>query len=222
MTNKIAIFDVDGTLIDSQSQQLFLKYMRRKNLINFIAYFRIMVWFILYKLGLIKNPKEIMDYAFSFLNSFEDERISKLVNDFFTNDLKAHLFPDAVALVKKHQENGDQVFLVSNALEYIVKEIGRYLNIDIDNCIGTKLEVKDGLLTGHILGDMVYSSNKITVIRSAFERNQVVPEETWGYSDHISDIELLKFVDHPTAVNPDRQLKEEFETRGWPIVQFKL
>lgn len=221
MPNKVAIFDVDGTLVDAQSQQLFLVYMRRKGLVSLYSYYRILTWFVLYKMGLVKDPKPIMNYAFSFLKGFEESRMTMLVDDFFRTNLQSHIFPEMDKLLRNHLAKGDRVFLVSNSLEYIVRAIGKYFGLEKHFCIGTKLEVNSGLLTGFIEGDMVYSSNKVTAIKNALAENSISPEETWGYSDHISDIEILNFTDHPHAVNPDSSLRAEALKRSWPISQFK-
>ena len=43
-------------------------------------------------------------------------------------------------------------------------------------------------------------------------------EAIYAYSDSIYDLPLLKFSDNPTAVNPDRKLRNEAEKNSWIIV----
>ena len=42
----------------------------------------------------------------------------------------------------------------------------------------------------------------------------------FAYSDSITDLPMLEAVGHPTAVNPDRNLRKEASARGWPILTF--
>ena len=45
-------------------------------------------------------------------------------------------------------------------------------------------------------------------------------QQCFAYSDSITDLPMLMAVGHPTAVNPDRSLRKEAATAGWPILTF--
>jgi len=81
--NELVIFDLDNTLIKKQSQALLLAYVLKKRLISPFFYFIIMTWFIFYKLGLVKNPRKIMEYSFSFLKGKRVISFRKIIDDFF-------------------------------------------------------------------------------------------------------------------------------------------
>lgn len=44
-------------------------------------------------------------------------------------------------------------------------------------------------------------------------------EEAFAYADSIQDLPLLALVGHPVAVNPDQELLNEAELRGWEIIK---
>jgi hypothetical protein len=44
--------------------------------------------------------------------------------------------------------------------------------------------------------------------------------DCYAYSDSITDLPMLELVGHPYVVNPDRQLRREATSRGWPVLQF--
>ena len=46
------------------------------------------------------------------------------------------------------------------------------------------------------------------------------PERVLRLPDSITDLPMLAAVGHPTAVNPDRALRREATTAGWPILSF--
>ncbi len=46
-------------------------------------------------------------------------------------------------------------------------------------------------------------------------------EQSHAYSDSVTDLPLLELVGHPHAVNPEKELKEVAEERGWPILDFR-
>lgn len=53
-------------------------------------------------------------------------------------------------------------------------------------------------------------------------RRRLFPEaytQTVFYADHISDLELLEFVDVPICVNPDARLRRIAKARDWKILR---
>ena len=45
-------------------------------------------------------------------------------------------------------------------------------------------------------------------------------ERSFAYSDSITDVAMLQTVGHPSAVNPDRELRRQAVARGWPVLVF--
>jgi len=215
---QLAIFDIDDTLVNGQTQQLLLKYLRGKKVVSFGVFFKISLWFVLYKLGLISNPKKIMEYAFGFLKDWPITKMDGLIDDFFENNLKIKIYQKGLEEVKKHQKEGREILLVSNAIEPVVKKIAEYLQVK--NYICTKLEVTNGKYTGRIEGSMVYGQTKVPLIIDFMSKNGYEFKETWGYGDHLSDIHYLEKVTHPFAVNPSKKFLKEAKLRNWPVLYF--
>ncbi len=63
----LVILDLDNVIVKGQSQKLLLNYLFKRKLIGYWYFLKIYLWFVFYKIGLIKNPKRVMEYAFSFL-----------------------------------------------------------------------------------------------------------------------------------------------------------
>jgi HAD superfamily hydrolase (TIGR01490 family) len=216
---RLAIFDIDGTLIKGQTQQLLLKYLRKKKVVSFTVFIKINLWFVMYKVGLISSPKKIMEYAFSFLNDWPIGRMNELINDFFDNDLKPRIYKKGIDEIGEHQSHNRIILLVSNAIEPIVKKISEYLQVT--NYICTKLEITNNKYTGKIEGDMVYGKNKVPLIQKFISTNNIDINNTWGYGDHASDVFFLEMISHPTAVNPDKKLAKIAKLRNWPVIYFE-
>jgi phosphoserine phosphatase len=41
-----------------------------------------------------------------------------------------------------------------------------------------------------------------------------------AYSDSVSDMPLLTAAGRPVAVNPDRRLRRQARSNGWPVLTF--
>jgi HAD superfamily hydrolase (TIGR01490 family) len=215
---ELVIFDIDGTIVRGQSQRLFLKYLLSVHKIKLSFYLKLMMWFVLYKLGLVKDPKKPMEYAFSFLKGKSVEEIASLAHEFFEKVLKENIYSDVLDIIKEHRSLGREVMLVSNAAEPIVKELALYLNVTQYIC--TTLEIEDGFYTGKI-GDTVYGEHKTDMIEQFFKIHDWNLNTAWAYGDHLSDQSLLSIVKHPVATNPSSSLSKIAHKKHWPILVFK-
>lgn len=216
---ELVIFDIDGTLLKGQSQKLLLNYVFKNKLIGFLTYLKIYLWFILYKAGIEKNPKKIMEYAYFFIQGKTEADVELIIKDFFNTTLKKYIFNEAVDVINSHKLNGRKIILLSNVVEILVREIAN--SLDIKDYIGTKLEVIDGKFTGKILDEIVYGKEKIMHLDNFIKNNDLSLSGSWSYGDHISDLCVLEKTEHPFAVNPDNDLRREAKKNNWPILIFK-
>jgi len=85
--------------------------------------------------------------------------------------------------------------------------------------MATRMVVEDGKYTGDI-AFYCYGEGKAQAIRELAAREGYLLEHSYAYSDSITDLPMLDLVGHATAVNPDRALRKEATTRGWPVLTF--
>jgi HAD superfamily hydrolase (TIGR01490 family) len=176
---------------------------------------------LLYKLGISKSSKEvihIMNYSFSFSKGEPEEKLENLINEFFDKDIKNNIFSEIINIIKKHKAEGRELLIISSAIDAIVGRVAKFL--EINNYIGTKLETIDGKFTGKILGDIVYGKNKIDFAKDFISENNLDFKNSWVYTDHHSDLDLMALSSNPHAVNPEKTLKKEAEKRNWPVLMF--
>jgi len=216
--NELVIFDLDGVIIKGQSQLIFLDYVFRKRLVSLFFYLKIFSWFVFYKLGLVKNPKKIMDFSFSFLKGKKIEEVDEIVEVFLKEVLHKFIFSEIIDIINEHKAKDREVIIVSNGADILVKKVADFL--DIKNYISTRLEITNGKFTGKILGDIVYGKNKVKVTNEFIKKNNLDLYNSYAYADHISDLDLLLMVSNPFAVNPDNLLFAEAKKRNWPILMF--
>lgn len=213
---ELVTFDVDGTLIDGQSQSIFLKYLLARGYVSHSFFLKLWPWFILYKMGLVKDPRKPMEYAYSFLRGRSVSEIADIAHDFFESTLQGLLYATAVDVIRKHQSDGREVMLISNTTDIIIKEIAQHLGVSSFAC--TTLEIEGGHYTGKVI-QIMYGSQKVEAVRRLL--NERHSKNTWAYSDHVSDLELLSLAEHPVAVNPTPALSRAARKRGWTVVSFR-
>jgi hypothetical protein len=100
-----------------------------------------------------------------------------------------------------------------------VKPLARHFGVS--GVIATRAEVgADDRYTG-TLEFYAYGEQKAQAIRDMAERHELDLEESYAYSDSITDAPMLAAVGHPVAVNPDRELRKLAEERGWEVRNFR-
>lgn len=131
--------------------------------------------------------------------------------------------PEALALVRQHQQRGDRVAIITATNAFVTRPIAQALGVP--ELIAVELEVDDtpggtGWITGAIAG--VPSAREGKVVRFAqwlqsqgLDRAEV---RVTFYSDSTNDLPLLERADEPVATNPDPRLRAIAEQRGWRIL----
>ncbi len=111
---------------------------------------------------------------------------------------------------------GDQVVILSAALEPVVRAVGRELGVA--TWVGAACEISRGHYSGRIDGPIPHANEKTRVAAGFMARAGVLAKDCWAYGDHDTDLPLLRWVGHPVAVNPRPRLLAAAQKAGWPIL----
>jgi HAD superfamily hydrolase (TIGR01490 family) len=214
--NSIKVFfDVDGTIIRGKTQIIAFFYLWKKRQIPFFFPIKILFWSIKYK-TLSSSRKEdfipqIMRRIYSCLKGKKVDEMEELYQDIFREKIKPKIMLPVVQTLKDHQEQGNEVILISASIEPLVKLIGDYLGVD--KIIASKLEVTKGEYTGRIT-KVIYKKEKLKSTKDLGYNLK----QSFFYTDSYSDIPLLEEARHPIAVNPDYKLKKRAQKENWLII----
>lgn len=212
----LVFFDLDDTIIDGQSQKLFIRYLFKRNKINFFVYLYVVLWFIFYKIKLIKNVKKIRERVFGICSGWDDILMKELVLDFFNLCIKKRIYKDFFDLLNYHKENGAKTILLSASIYPIVKIVADFLGLDF--CIATKLKIQKGVYTGEIDGEIIYGQQKKDTAINFVQDNNFSLKGSYAYGDHISDLYLLSIVENPIIVNPKYSMVGLAKRKHWNTV----
>jgi HAD superfamily hydrolase (TIGR01490 family) len=212
----VAFFDLDGTLIASQTALLMVRFFRRAGVIGTSFLVGTALWFVAYKVGLVKVTEDSRSKSASILKGLAPNQVERLMNDFTEEMLTPRLHRAASLALAKHMANGDRVVVVSAALAPVVKALCRRLRVP--DYVGTSCEVEGGRYTGRLLDPMPYGDEKAAVVAGLMERWGADPSDCWAYADSETDFAFLRSVGHPVAVNPRPALLRLAERSGWPVL----
>lgn len=213
-----ALFDLDRTLLDTSSGQLYALYRYRHSQMGRWELVRVAWWSLLNQLGLLKMegliPKLLEDAA------GEDE--SEMLREcdlWFDDDVIPHINELGQQRVEEHKDQGHVVALVSASTQYVVGPMAAYLGIP-GQYVCTHLENQNGKLTGRVLSPVCYGPGKVVWAERFAAQYNVDLSASYFYTDSISDLPLLERVRHPVAVNPDPRLRRLARQRDWPVEMF--
>jgi len=212
----VVFFDLDKTIIRGYTQKIFLKYLYKKGNISLFFVIKVYLWFFLYKLKIVKNPKKIMETSFLFIKGLEVFQLKAILDDFFEKELDSRFNEVIVNRIREHLHGKDDVYIITNSPEPIAKIIGERLGVF--NVIATKLKVKDCKYTGEINGEIIYGNEKV------IKANEILKSEnhyskSFFYTDHYSDLPLLEKVDKKIVVSPDKILTKKAKENSWEIIR---
>jgi HAD superfamily hydrolase (TIGR01490 family) len=145
--------------------------------------------------------------------------IDAIFKKFFEEELKKAIYLESKKIIDEHIKDKDTVILISASLNNLLEYLKKYLGLDF--LFATRLEIDDGVFTGKIEGEAVYSNNKIEIIKKFIQERNVVWKDVFVYTDHISDLELLEMVGHPKVINPDKFLRRIAKKKRWIVYDFR-
>lgn len=115
--------------------------------------------------------------------------------------------------LRHHRATGHAIVLVSGSFLPCLQPLAEHLGAEAVLC--TRPEVDpDGVLTG-AAEPMIGRAKAVAAHRLA--ANWRVPAgHCFAYGDHVSDLDLLTAVGHPTVVGDDPELARHAARHGWP------
>lgn len=216
-----AFFDVDNTIIRGSSSFLFGKAAFHRGFFT-----RRDVWrFAWHQARFISKGEtqdmvtRIKDQALALIAGHKSADLEALTDEVYDLHLKPKLWPETVRLAKEHIAAGREVWLVTATPQEIADVLAHRLGLT--GGIGTKIERKDGVLTGKLIGHTLHGKHKRRAIKALAKERHISLRKSYAYSDSINDLPMLTLVGNPAVVNPDVILRNHAKAAQWPILVFK-
>ncbi len=120
----------------------------------------------------------------------------------------------AERLIKHLKEKDYYIIAISGSPQEAVLEYNRQ-HLHFNEVFGTVYEAKNGLYTGKEKEAPVI--NKARFLKEFIRKHGFSLKNSYGIGDTQNDAGLLKLVQNPIAFNPDAELKNIAEVKGWKI-----
>ncbi len=219
---RVAFFDVDNTLMRGSSLFFLSKgmyqrgFFTKKDISNFVmANLR-------YRLSGVENKEEIAKIqgaACEFFRGHEACVIEKMGIEVYDEYVSPALWQGTIEIANNHLNQDEEVWLVTATPKDLADLIAKRLGFT--GALGTVAEVKEGVYTGKLIGQLLHGPNKAVAVRALAEERGLDLENSYAYSDSHHDIPLLQAVGNPRAINPDTLLQIHALREHWPIYDFR-
>lgn len=202
---KVAIFDLDGTLIRWSGERRFLPWMifnLKLNPFKFVPF-------------LIRSIKDRNFYSTKLYYKGEKvEKIESLTSLFFSPErVKNMVFEEGKREIEKLKNEGYKLILLTGAPYFIAE---KFKILEFDLIIPSTLESKDGKFTGELL-NYPSGKRKKEIVLNLSKELSIDFALSKGYGNSFEDREFLSLMGYPVAVNPSFKLKVLAKRKGWEI-----
>lgn len=216
---KLAIFDLDNTLIAGDSDYLWGQFLTEKNYVDGQSYAEGHDKFYADYVAGQLDIQEFLRFQLKPLADTDHEELLKRRQDYIDSKIRPVILAKAIELIESHREKGHQLLIITATNEFLTRPIADILGIE--ELIGCQAEMIDGQYTGQPVGIPSFQDGKIKRLEMWLEKREEEICESWFYSDSRNDIPLLEYVDHAFAVDPDDKLRKTAEERQWPVLSLR-
>ncbi len=216
MSQKVAAFDIDGTLFRWQLYHELAFELKKRGAFDDKTARRFDT--------ILTNWKNRSitwhDYEMELYGKFE-ERLAHISPDELSSAAQTVLHCSSEKIYRytgqlaQELKNNDYVLVAITAShQEIAEPFASQHGFDV--CIGRTSEQKNGKYTGRIARDTY--TQKAKLLQDFVQKNDLTFADSIAVGDSASDIPMLELVDRPVAFNPNDELFEVAQARGWEIV----
>ena len=185
----LALFDFDGTITTDDSLIKFIRFVVGDA--KFILGMTVLSPMLTaYKLKLIPNYKAKQMMLSYFFKDMNEEQFQTTSKEYSLKHIDTILRPKAIEKMAWHKEQGHKVVIVSASIECWLKPWCAKNGLDL---IATKLEIKEGIVTGKFLSKNCYGIEKAQRVKEKYKLDDY--DYIYAYGDSRGDRELLKLAD---------------------------
>jgi len=214
---KYAIYDFDGTLLQTQTVPFILRHWQASSLPKSVfkkTKNAIMFRYVLMKLKIFGIQYDQFRYwamaqVGHLFSTITIDQLSQFLDDLFLAS-KPILHKKIVKQISKDKQEGFHTILLSGNFDVFLE---RYRDLGFDDIIGTRLFDKNA----KVINPLIFlAEQKVSIIVKKFPSIQW--DKTKAFSDSYADIELLNKVKEAICVTPDARLLKVAKTNGWRVI----
>lgn len=225
VANSLALFDLDHTLLDVDSDYLWGEYIVKHGLVDEAEYRTANQKFYEQYIEGTLDAREYNEFVAQFLTTLPLERLHDLREDYIKYEIEPHMRPKALSALRHHLDAGHDVVIISATNNFVVSAIAERFGIDAAYVLATPLEIKENRYTGKLTDRPNFQDGKLYHLEKWLAAQQdkgVTYDKTYAYSDSKNDLPLLEWADVPVCVTPDETLHAHALAHRWAVEDWAI
>jgi len=216
-----AFFDLDKTIIAKSSTLAFGRPLYKAGFLSRRALLKAGIAQIVYVMvGADHDQMEkVREQLLALTKGWDRVQVRELVRETVDEIVAPLVYAEALAIIDEHHRAGRKVVIISSSPEEVVRPLAVYLGVD-DVIASRSKSGPDGRYTGE-LDFYAYGPGKAEAILELARKENLNLDDSYAYSDSITDLPMMEVVGHPVVVNPDKELEEIATERDWLVMNFE-
>lgn len=210
--------DLDGTLTKKDTYLPFLFCCIREFGLRIGPTALLPSLLLLYWIGVVTNAQLKEAFLKSVLGGVPLKQLRPVVEKYVAALVRKGLNGDLVWAIKDHLKRGDRVFLVTASFDLYVEHFAQSLSVP--NVVCTRAEVRDGIVTGRIVGENCHGLEKVRRLETLLDPTEWTVSIL--YTDHHSDLPLLRKVSRGFLVNPSAKTRALLKRHEFALFTRKI
>ena len=218
---KLTIFDLDNTILNGNSDHSWLEYLILNDFIYRKDYEPQNKIF--HRQFIEGNMDFVSYYEFNiqYLCGQTDNYIHEIRQSFLRDVIEPMINIYALKLVHEQMTEDTTLLLATGTTSILAKPIADRLGFK--HLVSTELEMKKGYFTGKVIHPPALGSGKFDKVLEWMKTHGFKDfSHSTFYTDSILDIDLMRAVETPIAVNPDKDLEQECFKQDWQILELPV
>lgn len=222
MCRDLYVFDMDYTLIDVDSSTMWCRYLVERGIVKEPDFLKREAELMAQYDSGTMDVRDYIAFMMRALRHLTAAEINKLCAQYVREVLSQHVFPQARALVRELQEQGEQILVLSASAAFIVRSAAALFKLAPEQVIAIEVD-RDGEHYGTtIVGQPPYKSGKVLCLQAWQHSHGWEGARVHFWTDSQNDLPLCRYASCAQAVNPSPEFAAAAQELDMPILHWRV
>lgn len=225
MTRRLALFDLDNTLLAGDSDHAWGEFLIENKLVDGEQHSRLNdAFYEDYKRGDL-DIHAYVHFTLKPILEMPSAQQQALRRQYLESKIAAMMTPASRELLNRHRESGDFCLIITATNSFLTTPIAQAYGVD--ELIATDLVQIGDQITGQIAGIPCYQHGKVERLQQWLDNSEPARADKLSlansifYSDSSNDLPLLEASSEAVVVDGDERLRQIASERNWQEISLR-